>query len=1821
MKEFLDRIANLSPKRLALLAAQLNEKVRALEQAAAPEIAITGMACRMPGGVGDPETFWQALRNGCDLVREIPADRWNAGEWYDPDPDTPGKMATRWGAFVDGIDLFDRRFFGIAPKEAASMDPQQRLLLETSWQALEDGGHAGPGLAGSNAGVFIGICNSDYAQELLSYEPEAIDAYLASGTSHSIAAGRISYLLGLHGPSIAVDTACSSSLVAVHLACQSLRLGECGMAIAGGVNVILRPDLTVALSKSRMMAPDGRCKPFSSRADGFVRGEGCGVIVLKRLTDAQACGDRVLAVIRGTACNQDGRSSGLTAPNGTAQEAVLRAALANARVAPKEIGYVEAHGTGTALGDPIEVRALTSVLAANRDAANPLFIGSVKASVGHLEAAAGIAGLIKAVLALRHGEIPPQLHVTERSSYIDWHPAVCVPTACIPWQAAGGKRIAGVSSFGFSGTNAHVVLEEYPEPADPPAGPDRPLHILPLSAKTAPALEALARSCGDALTEPLADICHSMSAGRSHFEHRLAVVAATASEAAQRLATVRSEPHRAATPEIAFLFTGQGSQYAGMGRDLYATSPVFRDAIDRCSAILKRPLHDERLLEQTAHAQPALFALEYALAELWRSWGITPSIVAGHSLGEYVAACVAGLFKLEDALALVAERGRLMQRTAPGSMAAISCTPEVAARAIAPFGARLSLAAINAPNAVVIGGETPALEAVLAELAGRGIESRLLHVSHAFHSPLMDPILDEFERAFDNIAFGQLAVPLASNVTGELIEDGSLAHAAYWRSHIRKPVLFSAAIRAIEQAGCNAFLEIGPSPVLISLARQTAHGEGLTFLPSLKRETPAWQTLLASLSQLYVRGASVDWAGFDRPYPRRKVAMPTYPFERERCWHNRGPAKRLRAEPGSTELESLLTEAVYGVEWREIDLDERAAARMPAVPELAQSIERKVPAVCTANGAALYDDFHPELDRLCLGYIVQAFETLGWNLRSRSAMPADSIAKELRVIPKHARLLARLCDILAQDGVIVREAGMWRATGARVEPSADQLAADLLEKYPPCRGEIEFTAQCGRSLAKVLRGQSEGLEVLFPGGSAELSENLYARSPAFVIFNTLVGEVFAAMKPAIAGSPLRILEIGAGTGSTTRSILAALPQDRVEYVFTDISRLFVNRAAAQFEDDPRLEYRTLDIEHDPERQGFEAHSFDAVVASNVLHATANLRATLQNVRKLLAPGGLLVLLEGTAPQRFGDITVGLTEGWWRFSDLDVRPAYALASRNAWIELLAGAGFSSVSAAPASNPDFALFSQQCILLAQAPGPPAKSWATVYDESARAPFDRFTDVMYVPPKRPAPAAALLKTALDLTQELLSLAPERRPRLWFVTTHAQEAGPPREDWELAQSTLWGYARTLAIEHPDLRPVCIDLDDSPESAAALARVTGAAPGKEQEFAIRGGKLLVRRLVPRPVPRSLPRIASQASYLVTGGCGGLGLEVAKWLARNGARHLILMGRGAPSDPAAQAIAEIERAGAAVTVVLGDVSVEPDVERAFAAAKTSRLPLKGIVHCAGVLADGVVARQTHEQFERVLAAKAGGSWNLHRLSLHEALDFFVLFSSGSSLLGSPGQSNHSAANAYMDALAHFRAALGLPALSINWGAWSGVGAATKTAAQTRIGASGLRAIHPDDGIVVMQSLLAAPHAQYGVLPIDWPRFLLNSPEAAHRPMMAEVVPAVAAAEPPPAGQPAPLSMRRIVESEVARVMGLPASEKIPADRPLSDLGLDSLMAVEIKNSLARTIGQSLPASLLFNYPTIASLAEFLEEAAAGPDSDEHESDLADRLAAKLRQLR
>jgi acyl transferase domain-containing protein/acyl carrier protein len=983
VSDFLERIAKLSPKRLALLALELNTKLARFEQRATEPIAVTGIGCRFPGGANDPDSFWRLLIEGRDAIREVPAGRWDINTLYDPDPDAPGKMSTRWGGFLDEIDQFNPEFFGISPREAAGMDPQQRLLLEVVWEALENAGQNPDRLAGSRSGVFVGLCNSDYFLMQFEGGRNSIDAYVATGNAHSVASGRISYILGLQGPSISVDTGCSASLVAVHLACQSLRAGECRMALAGGVNLILMPDTTIVLSKAHMMAPDGRCKPFDASANGFVRSEGCGIIVLKRLPDARADGDRILAVIGGTASNQDGRSNGLTAPNAPSQVAVIREALVNAGLQAGDIDFIEAHGTGTSLGDPIEARALADVFGQGRTSENALRVGSVKSNFGHAEAAAGIAGLIKVILAMHHERIPPSLHLEKINPHIDWDGLpISVPTVATSWNRKSGSRAAGISSFGFSGTNAHVIVSDPPgrEPtlevsdqSAPGFEARPPLQLLPLSARTEEALKALVTKYLEVFTEQpdldLADVCHTAGMGRSHFEHRLAIVAGDLPEAKERLMAFQlgekqtriraGRSKRSIVPGIVFMFTGQGSQYPAMGRFLFETQPVFRRELEKCNEILQ-PLLDKSLLEvlfsdgskpnrescsphlldETQYTQPALFALEYGLAAMWRSWGVEPAVVLGHSVGEYVAACVAGVFNLEDGLRLIAERGRLMATLpAGGVMAAVFADESRVAQAIAAEGSKTAIACINGPANVVVSGASTAVKAVLDRLLEEGIKSRHLVVSHAFHSPFMDPILDSFQGWAAKVKYSEPLVAIVSNVTGQMASPGLMISPEYWRRHIRNPVRFADSIRVVREAGRSVFLEIGPHPVLEGLARTTAPEAGVVWAASLKRGEGNWETLLDSASTLYTHGIELEWSGLHPASRGKRITLPTYPFQRSRFWLEGRTAVQSRVAthsgsgdrtrdllPGQVTVDDLTSAPqaqdegwFYEVQWRDQD--------------------------------------------------------------------------------------------------------------------------------------------------------------------------------------------------------------------------------------------------------------------------------------------------------------------------------------------------------------------------------------------------------------------------------------------------------------------------------------------------------------------------------------------------------------------------------------------------------------------------------------------------------------------------------------------------------------------------------------------------------------------------------------------------------------------------------------------------------------------------------------------------------------------------------------
>jgi len=940
VSEFLKRIEGFSQKRLLLLAAELEERVRALEGALEERshgpVAIVGIGCRYPGGVRSPETFWELLSEGRDAITEVPTWRWDLDRFYDPDPHAKGKVATRWGGFLDAPDLFDPAFFGIAPVEAIGMDPQQRLLLEVSWEALEDAAIAPSSLNGSRTGVFVGICNSDYGQLAFNQPPEEIEAYFAQGSSHAVAAGRISYFLGLRGPSMAIDTACSSSLVAIYEACQSLRTQESDLALAGGVNLILCPEVTIALSRAQMMAADGRCKAFSADANGFVRSEGCGVVVLKRIEDALRDRDRVIAVIRGTALNQDGRSSGITAPNGPSQEDVIRAALADASISPQAVSYVEAHGTGTSLGDMIEMKALGEVLGNGRSDESRLPVGSVKSNFGHAESAAGVAGLIKLALALKHRTIPANLHCSQPNPRIDWEAnRTRVPVEAEPWQPAPGfdLRVGSVSSFGFSGTNAHLVVTESPvEVASAVEDSIAGVRVIALSARSDKALRTAAARLADRLREEpdlqLGDVAYTLAVGRSEFTHRAAIRADSKEQLIDELASLSQDEREAEgqfvrgtaemrAPRVAFLFAGQGGERTGMGLSLIEHSEVFRGAVAEVDIALAGTVsqsietifrNEQNELSQSALVQPALFSFQYGLARLWQSWGVEPHVAVGHSLGEFVAATIAGVMKVEDASRLVAARGRLTGELGdPGAMVAIAAPADQVQMALSTYSKDVSIAAINGAASVVISGRRESVELATQDFERAGLRVRRLNISYGSHSPAMHRVLPAFHQEASRYTYDAPCLPILADLTGEKVEDDSVFNAQYWTQHLSRPVQFARCLERLESEGCSLCIEMGPRAVLTAFGKERG-GTKTRWIASANGRESDFEALQSALAESFAAGITLDWKAIFRGDTARSVALPTYPFERERYWiGDQDSSPKVEGEPRVRQQSKLRT--------------------------------------------------------------------------------------------------------------------------------------------------------------------------------------------------------------------------------------------------------------------------------------------------------------------------------------------------------------------------------------------------------------------------------------------------------------------------------------------------------------------------------------------------------------------------------------------------------------------------------------------------------------------------------------------------------------------------------------------------------------------------------------------------------------------------------------------------------------------------------------------------------------------------------------------------
>ena len=2121
---------------------ELESELAALHAQQHEPIAIIGMGCRLPGDAINPETLWDLLSKGRSGICEVPAERWDINALYDPDLNAPGKMNTRFGGFVKNVADFDAEFFGISPREAASMDPQQRLLLEVTWEAIENA-HIDPrDLYGKSAGVFIGVIAYDYGQRLLAINGlQKIDAYSGTGSSLGVAAGRLSYVLGLTGPSLSLDTACSSSLVTIHLACESLRRRECDLALTGGVNLMLEPGLSVNFSKAHMLSPDGQCKTFDSAADGYVRGEGCGIVVLKRLSDALKDQDPILALIRGSAVNQDGASGGLTVPSGPSQSAVIKQALKNAGLQPCDISYVEAHGTGTSLGDPIELGSMSEVFSHQRALNDPLWIGSIKTNIGHLEAAAGIAGIMKLVLALQHEQLPPHLNCETPTTRFPWkdRPLRVVQSAQ-PWPRSDKPRIAGVSSFGFSGTNAHILIEEAPLEAhvvktDNTTTPGS-TQILNLSARSEQALQQLAKNYASLLSRPtdlnLYDLCANASASRAHLKCRLSILGNTPLEMSEHLdAFVRGETNQTiihasenagVLRDIAFLFTGQGSQYPGMGQSLYATYPEFKRWIDQCAEILSHHCDkaltellfqtESETLNQSLYTQPALFCLEYALAKLWQSFGVQPTILVGHSLGEYVAACLAGVFSLEDAIRIVAKRAQLMQALPKnGAMAAVSLSFEKLTAHLQAHQPDVAIAAINGKERCVISGNKDSIALVLKTFDQQQIAHSLLSVSHAFHSALMEPMLASFRAYLNTVIFNRAQIPIISNLTGERIND-EICSAEYWLQHVREPVQFAKAVELLNTKKIDVCIEIGPNPILCSLARETLTKSVL--LPTLKQHQADNRHLFYAMGKLHAQHYAVDW---QQIYPRamlKHVRLPNYPFQRERHWIERRPVHHPSVHrehhshpllgaplklPGlpenqirfntqlDTELSYLTEHFVFG------------QAILPATG----FIELAIAAFMQQGGSLPLDlsnfeinqaftiaekfDHHVQivLNQSADGYhfdlysCAESAEQLPkqWTLNARgqltqSAAPAvvDKRLSQLRTLLTSEVPVAdfyKLCETLGifygPSYRLIKH--LWKHDHqvlAEIALSENQpiahferyycyptlldacfqilfsvlpqtlkdeiwlpIAIDHLTLEQPLEEKIfcyvELTSnpeaivqvadvtvfsQTGQILCRVTKLKATKVTAASWHQSApkhnQVDQLLYdiewqlsarstpteiqslTRKPVqWLVFSDDLGLSQHIQRKCDAAQIIYI-SICKGEGfavlSPTQFTINPFQANDYLRLFEHLSPGVINRC---------LYLWALDLP-----AAFKPASSPATQISLAWQAPLYLVQALQ--KQNLAGGllldfvtrGALAVTSNAQPNIQAAPLLGFAKSILaeissfscRVLDLDPNPLAMAPEADAALIFLESAQSeqqpfedqlayrNSLRYAPRlkrlapvkpvpTTPNYALSipaSGSLGDLAWQPCERAEPQAGEVEIEVHATGLNFKDVLLALHRVPAMgdglgvecAGRVVKlgpgvTAFSLGERVLAMVPGSLSRLicapvattvslpaalddraaatipiTFLTAayaleslahlrpgervliHAATGGVGQAAIQIAQAAgavvfatasqgKWQILKDLGVEYIfDSRTTTFEASiQALTQGEGLDVVLNSLRGEFTDASLRllraGGRFLeigitdlrtpeqiaqfstsieyfpidlmvlyreqrhvlqalLRRLLERfaagefkPLPyqafaavavetafRTMqqakhtgkviidmyqqPLISNDPNdqYLILGGTGDLGLSLASWLVEQTAQNICLVGRSKPTPDKQAQIDALTQSHANISVFQADITVPNEVAQFMLQMKSSGRRLKGIFHCASTLDDGVLSQQSAERFGKVLRSKVDSVWLIHEQTLDLDLDFFVLFSSATAILGSPGQANYAAANAFLDAFAHYRQSTGRAALAINWGAWAEIGLAARMSSPANLAKQGIKAMLPGLALAALGRALRHHGPQLGVFDIDWGTYQIHKKTTA---FLAEFQQELTSQRRP---QVTPLLLNdvananieqrtalivKLIDQNIVTVLSLPKSKNIDRKQGFLDMGMDSLTAVELKNRLSRELTVSLPATLAFDYPNANSLASYL----------------------------
>ena len=1758
-------LTELSPNQRALLKIRdLKQELQRLKEENAKssfggEIAIVSMACRFPRTANTPEAFWDRLIEQTDEVSDLPEDRWDMSAFYDQDPSVPGKMYASKGVFLEDIDKMDPEFFGISPREATWVDPQQRLLLEVGYEAIERAGWTADAIS-ETTGVFVGWMHNDYQNEA-SDSFLNLNPYIATGAAGSFLCGRLAYYLGLQGPSIAIDTACSSSLVALHLACQSLQRRDCDHALVGGVNAICSPTTNILTCKLKALSPSGHSRAFDAAADGYLRGEGCGVVTLKRLEDAHADGDTVLGIIRGTAVGHNGFSSGLTAPNPKAQEKVIREALKRANVAPEEIAYLEAHGTGTELGDPIEMQAAAAALSGKRDADNPLLVGSVKTNIGHLEAAAGMAGLIKVLLAMQNDQIPGQMNFETPNPHIAWDKIpVKVLSSATDWPEKR-KRIAGVSAFGMSGTNAHIVVEAPPQenrvtikPASTSSDIDADTsgqHVIAVSARTPEAIQTLAESFHRHLSAnpsiDVADMAYMTTVGRRHFEHRSAIVASDTESAVAGLKKLARgsldatafQGHRRRAPKIGWQFTGQGSQLVGMGKSLYQSQPVFQTALDECESqmlsmggqsLLEVMFEKEELLNDTRWTQPAIFAIQKGLVSLLRHWGMQPDVVMGHSVGQYAAACTAGILSWEDGLTLITHRGRMIgDLPREGAMLAVFAKEDVVRSAVTDQA--ISIAASNGTHIVVSGNEA-GVAAIEADFAQQSVRTKRLTTSHAFHSALMDPVLKPFEEIADGITFHKPQLPLICNVSGQLMPADTRLTGKYWADHIRAAVQYAPSVEAAKEFGCEVLLEIGPQAVLTRMAAANwlpgQQGTG-TLISCLQRKQDESTSIKAAIGGLYTQGIDPDFKTIHAGQTRQRILLPTYPFERRRFW---GPDKPRAAH----------------------------AEHHTAHPSLGDAVSLAGSSNETRFQSFLETDSPPWLpDHEVMGQIVMpgaAFVEL--------ALAATKMA-ELHDVRFEQPL--RPTSRTAMQTVIKTDAEKNRTIETFSCPAESDnwtrhfaATARVTETSPPAKIDLDsLRKQDGETVsAETFYAGMADLGLNY-GPNFQTIQNLRVNQDGVLSTLAIQSDILGyIIPPPLLDGAIHSLAVGL-LKEDGDSLFLPVGMKRVRF-FSEVQNELVCHAKWT---KPDGELRTADL--------------------TLMDTGGNVVAEIESLQVRQTSRSALRQMSGSGSERL------LYDMQWQSFRL---PAPSPAKRR-WLIV----GDRAAVARRLTEAGHEVQSVQ---------PVDADWGQLLDAEnlpAGILWD-FTDDTHA-----AADDSKTKVHVEGILSLVKSLAEKNVRgiecgLQLLTCNAVDCGD-EVSVDPFQTKYLGMGRVLGAEQPEFRCRLIDVDSFSEETDAALFDFLVTETKESQFAVRGGQFHVSRLKQSKLPKERPSFAASpdAAYLITGGLGMLGRQAAKWLADHGAGQVVLVSRRQPDEEAQAFLDQISETGCVVTVHSADFSERTSVAELFANFDNAWKPLKGVIHAAGVLDDGLIGDQTWERYQKVLAPKISGGQLLHEFTRELMLDFFVLYSSAASVLGSPGQSNYATGNAYLDGLAWHRRSLGLPATSINWGPWT-EGMAADPRIAKRLALQGITALTVAEAHDAMEKMITGGLTQTTVMDVDWRRMVMGL--GGQTPSMLEgLAPARRRSQ---AGdsefvaklkkmQPAP-ARELVVKTIGGSLQTILSTPELPqTDRPLIELGLDSLMAVEFATELQMLLGDDfmIAPTMLFDHPTVDAISDHVLE--------------------------